>query len=149
MEHPEMRIIIAGGRDFTDYPLLREKCDRILSHASQSQKIIVVSGTARGADSLGERYAREREYRIEQYPADWKTHGKSAGYIRNCQMAKVGNALIAFWDGQSRGTKNMIEIAQQNGLQVHVIHYSPRVNSLSNCLYPSDKEQTTTFHFKR
>ena len=149
MERPEMRIIIAGGRDFTDYPLLREECDRILSHASQSQEIIVVSGTARGADSLGERYAREREYRIEQYPADWNTHGKSAGYIRNCKMAKVGDVLIAFWDGESRGTKNMIEIAQQNKLQVRVIHYSPRVNSLSNCLSPSDKEQTTTFHFKR
>lgn len=120
---PEFRVIIAGTRDFSDYQLLRDKCDAILSSKKQDSKIIIVSGTARGADQMGERYARERGYRIERYPADWDRDGNSAGPIRNALMADNADALIAFWDGRSRGTMNMIDTAKDKGLMVRIVNY--------------------------
>ena len=119
---PEFRVIIAGTRDFSDYQLLRDKCDAILSAKRQDSNIIIVSGTARGADRLGERYARERGYEIRQFPADWLNDEKKAGPIRNAKMADNADALIAFWDGQSRGTKNMIETAKMKGLEIRTIN---------------------------
>ena len=118
---PEFRVIIAGTRDFSDYQLLRDKCDAILSSKRQDSNIIIVSGTARGADRLGERYARERGYEIRQFPADWLNDEKKAGPIRNAKMADNADALIAFWDGESRGTKNMIETANRKGLVIRTI----------------------------
>lgn len=91
------KVIICGSREFDDYELLKEKCDNILSRKRDSgEEIVIVSGAANGADSLGEEYAKERGFRVERYPADWKTFGKRAGYIRNKKMAEVGNACIAF-----------------------------------------------------
>lgn len=118
---PEFRVIIAGTRDFSDYQLLHDKCDAILSAKRKDSNIIIVSGTARGADRLGERYARERGYEIRQFPADWLNDEKKAGPVRNAKMADNADALIAFWDGQSRGTKNMIETARRKGLAVRTI----------------------------
>jgi hypothetical protein len=113
-----MKVIIAGGRTFNDYDLLCRKCDRILS----LQKVVeIVSGMAKGADALGERYAKKHGYQIKQFPADWDKHGKSAGYKRNAEMAQYADALIAFWDGESKGTKHMIELANQLGLKVIVV----------------------------
>ena len=118
------RVIIAGGRDFNDYPLLKAKCDNILADKTATHRIIVVSGAAKGADSLGEQYAREKGYTVERYPADWNTHGRAAGPVRNAQMANSADALIPFWDGQSKGTKSMINIAKTKGLGVRVISYT-------------------------
>lgn len=115
-----MKVIIAGGRDFTDYDLLVKKCDNILQNQSD---ITIISGTAKGADSLGERYSKDKGYQCSQFPADWERFGKSAGYKRNVEMAENADALIAFWDGKSRGTKHMIDIAQSKGLMVRVIKY--------------------------
>lgn len=109
---PLYRVIIAGSRDFDDYGMLCESCDRFLAQKHQTHDIVIVSGTARGADQLGERYAHERGYAVEKYPADWNRDGKAAGPIRNAQMAMVADALIAFWDGNSRGTQNMIDLAR-------------------------------------
>ncbi len=118
------RVIIAGGRDFNDYALLKDKCDSILANRIPSHHIIIVSGAARGADSLGEKYAAERGFAVERFPADWVRDGKAAGVIRNAQMADNADALIAFWDGTSRGTKHMIDTALAKGLAVRVIKYS-------------------------
>ena len=115
-----MKVIIAGGRGFNDYDLLCRKADKILSRQSE---IEIVSGAARGADKLGERYADERGYTIKRFPADWGTFGKKAGYMRNEDMAEYADALIAFWDGTSKGTKHMIDIARNNDLKVRVITY--------------------------
>lgn len=114
------KVIIAGTRDFNDYDMLKEKCERILSNKTD---IEVISGTARGADQLGERYASENNYPIHRYPADWDKHGRMAGYIRNEEMAKNADALIAFWDGSSKGTRHMINIATGYGLQVRVVPF--------------------------
>lgn len=116
------KVIIAGCRDFTDYELLREKCDYHLQNL-RLEDIVIVSGHASGADSLGERYAQDRGFQLETYPADWQAHGRAAGPIRNAKMANVAHALIAFWDGKSRGTKNMIETARKYNLKVAVVRY--------------------------
>ena len=120
---PTFKVIIAGGREFCDYALLCESCDKFLCQKHQTHDIVVISGTARGADILGERYAHERGYAVEKYPADWKRDGKAAGPIRNAQMAKVADALIAFWDGNSRGTQNMIDLARLKPLPFRVVRF--------------------------
>lgn len=113
-------VIIAGSRGFQDYDLLCSKCDRFFSRRKPSA---ILCGTARGADKLGERYAKERGINVLYYPADWDSHGRAAGYIRNAEMADNADALVAFWDGQSRGTKHMIDIAVEKGLLIRVIYY--------------------------
>ena len=120
----EYRIIIAGGRDFSDYDKLKDHVDECINEAlteHRGSEIIIVSGKAKGADSLGERYAKEKGYKIAEYPADWKKNGRAAGPIRNKQMAENADALIAFWDGKSSGTKNMIDQAHKHYLHVYPI----------------------------
>ena len=100
-----MKVIIAGGRDFNNYELLKEFCDNILNDNDHE----IVSGNAKGADKLGERYSTERNLKLTLFPADWNKYNKAAGMIRNIEMAEYGDMLIAFWDQKSRGTKNMME----------------------------------------
>jgi YspA, cpYpsA-related SLOG family len=116
------KVVVAGGRDFNDYSLLKRSLDRALRNRID-EGIVIVSGAARGADTLGERYAKEYGYGIESHPADWNKYGKSAGYIRNKEMAQSSDALMAFWDGKSRGTKHMIDLAKKEGLRVIVVKY--------------------------
>ncbi|MBS9525908.1 DUF2493 domain-containing protein [Litoribacter alkaliphilus] len=118
-----MKVIIAGGRTFQDYPLLLAKCDEALKLHSE---IEIVSGTAKGTDQLGERYAKEKGYTVRKFPADWKRFGKRAGYLRNEEMAKYADALIAFWDGESKGTGHMIDLAKKHGLKIKIFRYYKR-----------------------
>lgn len=108
-----MKLIIAGGRDFDNYERLKEVVGMF-----DVENLAIVSGTARGADQLGERYAKEHSLTIHRYPADWDNHGRSAGYKRNELMADNADTLLAFWDGKSKGTKHMIDTAIRKGLQV-------------------------------
>ena len=85
--------------------------------------IVIVSGGCAGADLLGERYAKENGYSIDRYPAEWKKYGKKAGIMRNAVMADNADALITYWDGISRGTKNMIDEARKKGLAVRIKRY--------------------------
>lgn len=109
-----MKTIIAGSRSFSDYELLRSVCD-------EYEIGEVVSGTAKGADLLGEKYAKEQDIPIKQFPADWNRYGKRAGFLRNVEMAEYGERLIAFWDGESKGTKMMIDEARKRKLEVRVV----------------------------
>jgi len=104
----KFKVIIAGGRDFDDYQMLENNCNHLLK--DKFPDIEIVSGKARGADRLGERYAENYLLDVKEFPADWDIHGKAAGYIRNKQMGEYSDALIAFWDMKSKGTKNMIDI---------------------------------------
>jgi hypothetical protein len=115
-----MKVIIAGGRNFNDYEKLCQFCDKALSKQTEVE---IVSGTANGADKLGEKYANDNGHPIKQFPADWDKYGKSAGYKRNAQMADYADALIAFWDGKSRGTKHMIDLANRANLKVKVSYF--------------------------
>lgn len=117
------KVIIAGSRGFSNYKLLREQCNKFLREKRKTSNIIVVSGNARGADTLGEKYAQDEGFTLEIYQAQWKKFGKRAGYRRNEQMAEVADALIAFWDGSSKGTKHMIDIMNEKNLLVRVVEY--------------------------
>lgn len=114
-----MKVIVAGSREFND----RELLDRTMRRLYGSQGIIVLSGMARGADTLGKEWAEENGVVVDKHPADWDRYGKSAGPIRNREMAKEADALVAFWDGKSVGTKHMINCALLDGLEVHVIPF--------------------------
>lgn len=116
-----MKIIIAGSRSFDDYDLLQSSCDRIIKEANIDSEIVIVSGTAKGADRLGERYAVDRGYDIKKFPADWDMYGKAAGYKRNAVMARYADMLIAFWDGNSKGTQHMITLAKEHNLRIAII----------------------------
>ena len=119
----EVRIIVAGSRGFDDYDLLRDTLDNYITETLEGLRIEIVSGGARGADALGERYAKERDNKLRVFPANWKEHGKSAGYIRNKQMAEYADELIVFWDGVSRGSLGMIRDAEKLGLFVKIVEY--------------------------
>lgn len=118
------RVIVAGSRTFNDYNQLSEVLDKIIA---EDEYIEFVSGGARGADSLCEQYAKEHGFKISIFPAEWDTYGRSAGMRRNADMAKYAaecnGMLIAFWDGQSRGTKGMIDLAYKYNIEVDIITY--------------------------
>ena len=119
----QYRVIIAGTRTFNDYNLFKESCEYLLRESMEKQQIIIVSGHARGTDTMGERFAKEHGLPCEYYPANWQIHGRAAGPIRNKEMANNADALIAFWDGHSRGTRSMINLARKMGLQVAICRY--------------------------
>lgn len=117
------KIIIAGGRDFNDISLVNNTLGAILPNGTRAEDVQIISGGARGADKLGEQVARDNNTNLAIFPAQWDLHGKSAGYKRNELMAANADILVAFWDGKSRGTNHMINIATDRGLQVHVVKY--------------------------
>lgn len=110
-----MKVIIAGSRDITDY--------RQVEAAYLSSNMVIteiVSGGARGVDSLGEQVAKNFGIPVKVFPADWNKYGKRAGALRNIQMANYAEGLIAIWDGKSKGTKHMIDEANKLGLSVYI-----------------------------
>lgn len=124
----KFRVIIAGGRDFDDFRFLCKKC---MYKLQDKTDIVVVSGTANGADQLGEKFAKFMGYEIKQFPANWEL-GPVAGMLRNREMAEYADALIAFWDKKSKGTKNMIEEAQKRNLQVAIYYYNQEEETQKN-----------------
>ena len=107
------RIVIAGCRDYNNYDEAKKFIDESICDIRNEYKLIFISGGCRGADTLGERYAKENGFEIERYSADWKKYGRAAGPKRNKQMAQIADLVICFWDGQSRGTKSMISYAKE------------------------------------
>jgi len=126
-----VRIIIAGGRKFSDYAMLKRTMVKFIKKLHDHinfNDVEIVSGGARGTDRLGERFAKELGHRLKIFQADWDFYGKSAGYIRNDVMLKYAeesdhSVLVAFWDSRSKGTKNMIDIAKKSLDSVEVISY--------------------------
>jgi len=121
-----IRIIIAGSRKFNDYSKMLNKLDELGIHLlATMDDIEIVSGHASGADTLGERFAKAYHYPLKIFPAELDKYGKAAGPIRNEQMAKYAaeadrGILVAFPIGESEGTRNMIKLAKQYGLEVNV-----------------------------
>ena len=118
-----MRLIIAGGRDFTDADMMEAKLHKILGGSDHEWPDVVISGMARGADTVGWHWAKKHGVEVVEMPADWARYGRSAGYRRNEAMAQDATHLVAFWDGESRGTSNMIGIAKRDGLELRVVRY--------------------------
>jgi hypothetical protein len=110
-------VCIAGSRIFSDYTYLVNKVDKALSNLKATHKITIVSGGAYGADKLGEKYAKAKGYRIRRFIPNWGAFGRQAGMMRNIEMMKFlyeqeDKYLIAFWNGESKGTKHMIDICE-------------------------------------
>lgn len=116
------KVIVAGSREFNDYKLLEARLIHFF-HGKTPSEVEIVSGGARGADKLGERFAKETGCKLTIMNADWDTYGKSAGYRRNAEMAKYAEACVIFWDGVSKGTKHMIELAKRENLDLVIIKY--------------------------
>lgn len=114
------QVIIAGGRDFANYELLCRKCDQFFQNKKPTA---IISGMARGADALGARYACEHRIPVLEFPADWEGLGRRAGIVRNLQMLDTADAVVAFWDGVSRGTRHTIQEAKKRGLPLRVVRY--------------------------
>ena len=128
----EKIVIIAGGRNFNNYLFLEEKCYQILSpFLEKGYKITIREGEAKGADTLGVKFALDNNFDLQRYFAKWDLNGKRAGYIRNKEMAlgkngdKPADILIAFWDGLSKGTQHMIKIMQEETVftSIHICRY--------------------------
>ena len=117
-EKKEYRLVVAGSRDFNDYTLLSAELDKLLTGKTN---ITIVSGTAKGADRLGERYAAEHNLQIERFPAEWEKYHKGAGPIRNMKMVQSADAVIVFWDNESSGTKNIIECARKEDIPYRIV----------------------------
>ena len=124
-----MKVLIAGSRGFTDYTLLASKMNTILSESTE--EITIISGTAPGADRLGERYAEENGLYLVRMPAEWDKLGKSAGFKRNVAMAQVATHAVIFWDGQSVGTSHMIDLCRKAGIPTRVIDTTASARALA------------------
>ena len=107
------KIVIAGCRDYNNYEETESYIDFCIKNIKKEYNLVFVSGGCSGADKLGERYAAEHGYKIEVYPAEWKKYGPQAGPIRNMEMAKISDFVICFWDGESNGTRSMINCAKK------------------------------------
>lgn len=113
-----MKVIVAGTRTFNNYQLLKETLDNLDIEITE-----IVCGEAPGADRLGKFYAQQYHIPIASFPADWSTYKHSAGPRRNQQMAEYGDYLVAFWNGKSPGTRDMIHRMEQIGKHGKVVRY--------------------------
>jgi len=120
------KVIVAGGRDFDDYEYMSTKLDELFWRSSSFDEypIKIISGMAKGVDTLAIRYADEHRMTKILFPANWKFHPRIAGFLRNEDMLSIATHLVAFWDGKSSGTKHMIEIAKEKEIPVWVYQYN-------------------------
>jgi hypothetical protein len=108
----DVKLAIVGSRTFFDYKVLKNTLDDISTEHSLNY-IEIISGGAKGADSLGEMYAKEKGIPTKIFPAEWKKYGKSAGFKRNVDIIKNCDVCVCFWDGESHGTKHDIELCKE------------------------------------
>jgi len=114
-----MIIAIVGSRNFNDYELVKKALDPVKNKITG-----IISGGAKGADSLAETYARQNGIITKIFLPDWETHGNSAGFIRNTEIVGAAQLVIAFWDGKSKGTKHSIDIANRLNKPLKIIKYA-------------------------
>lgn len=124
-------LLIAGSRDYTNYPEFRAVTDHLLSLAQEKYEILIIEGEARGTDSMARRYAEDKGYRLAPFPADWKTYGKAAGLWRNELMVSElslypHRAALFFWDRESRGTAHCIREVKKRGIQYKIFDFRNR-----------------------
>lgn len=115
-----MKLAIIGSRGFSDYDLLSRTIEFYFRDGEINE---IVSGGAAGADSLAGRWAREFQVKLTEFLPDWNKHGKSAGFIRNMDIVKYADMVLAFWNGQSKGTQNSLSIAQRLKKRTLIIYF--------------------------
>lgn len=119
------KIIIAGSRSFNNYQYLYDRINWVLKQEDiDLHNVEIVCGMAQGADKLGEEFANDHLLQVKYFPAQWDLYGKQAGYIRNKAMAKYADLCICFYDGQSKGTKLMMNLAIQYNKPTYVFNYN-------------------------
>jgi hypothetical protein len=116
-------ICISGGRSFNKYRMIETAMENL-----KRTPLAIVSGCARGADTLGELYAQRHDIPVVRFPADWPQYGKAAGAIRNQQMVDYADEFIVFWDSISPGTKHMIEAIKKSGKHLILVKYKGDTN---------------------
>lgn len=119
----EFKLIVAGGRDFDNAGLLNNEIKNLANTIYNDQAVSIVSGMANGADRMGYTFALRNGVVVHKFPADWDKYGKSAGMIRNKQMGDFADGLLAFWDGKSRGTAQMIQYMRSLNKPVYIVSY--------------------------
>ena len=113
-----MKTAIIGTRTFENYTQLCEIIDNLEHKPTE-----IISGGAMGADALAERYAKENDLPLIVFKANWEKHGKAAGPFRNQTIVENCEQLVAFWDGQSKGTNHSIKTARAKGKLTKVVNY--------------------------
>ena len=113
-----IKLIIAGCRNFQDDRIFRSIMEKLTIAPDE-----IVCGMAKGADEMGRQWAIANGIPVKEFPPDWDAYGNAAGPIRNKAMAEYGTHLLAFWDGKSRGTAGMIDLAKRHDLKVKVVRY--------------------------
>ena len=119
-ERRSVRLAVVGSRTFDEYPLLKKKLDDMRKRYAVVE---IVSGGAKGADSLAARYARENEIPLTELKPDWTRYGRAAGVLRNTDIVDQCDVLIAFWDGTSKGTRDSIEKAERLEKETIVVEF--------------------------
>lgn len=112
------RVAVIGSRSFDYYSVLSRYLDVFFGN-----NFILISGGARGADSLAEKYADAGDLQKKIFPADWKKNGKKAGFLRNKKIVKNCDVVVVFWDGESKGTKITIDLAKEAGKKVYIVMF--------------------------
>jgi len=116
------RIVIAGSRDYNDYEKMETSWNNYLKREElKPEDVIIITGGAKGADTQAKKLAKEQGIKHRQYLPNWHEYGKKAGPIRNAEMIKNADRLIAFWDEKSRGTANTIQLAKRKGIPTLII----------------------------
>jgi len=117
----ETRIIVCGGCNYSNYEAFKRQLDQVLA---KYENVTLISGHAKGVDTMAECYASEKKIPIKVFPAEWTKYGKAAGPIRNTAMLQYAleqtAVVVAFWNGASRGTGNMLKQAEKTGVECHV-----------------------------
>ncbi|MBR6808245.1 MAG: DUF2493 domain-containing protein [Clostridia bacterium] len=117
-----MNIVICGSRNFNNYEYFSKSLDEIFA-SFINDEISIITGHCKGVDMMAERYAAEHNINLILCPASWEIYGRAAGPVRNKEMAEMCNMVIAFWDGSSRGTFSMINLATKLGREVVVKNF--------------------------
>lgn len=118
----KVKLAIVGSRGFQDYDALVEFIDMVIKE-NDYEVTEVISGGAKGADRLGELWAKTRGYPVTIYQAEWDKYGKSAGFRRNYDIIQGCDVVFAFWDGESKGTKHDLELAEKFRKPIFLYNY--------------------------
>ena len=122
-----MKIAIIGSREFNDYSLLEETMTELST--TNFPPTHIVSGGAKGADTLGEKWANENNIETIIFLPDWSKYGKQAGFIRNVDIIKNSDFIVAFWDGESKGTLHSINLTEKQNKPIKIINYEKTKNT--------------------
>lgn len=119
----EYFLIVAGGRDFTDREYMTREILSLVWKELANFQVVIIQGEARGADKLAKSVAEALKLRCVSCPAEWDKFGNAAGPIRNTYMANNAHGLLAFHDGESKGTTNMIQTMKKLNKSTRVRFY--------------------------